>query len=119
MECIKGYLHNIGAKKVFKSNAVLIDFIVSRINGSAYPNVVFEALGDEMIAKVLAIPPNTMVAVEYEIQGKSFTGKDGLPKHFNTLRALNIVIVNDTVDSIPAETTLVVVDQTVVEEKTN
>ena len=96
MDQMKGFLHNIGVKRVFKSNTVKKEFIVSRINGGAYPNVPFEALGDELIAKLDAIPPNTMVVIEYEIQGKTYTDKDGLPRSFVSLRALDIIAVESS-----------------------
>ena len=93
MEKMTGLLHNVGAKQVFKSDAIKKDFILSRTNGGAYPNVIFEVFGNAMISLLDSIPANTPVVVEFEIYGKSSTGKDGVPRYFNTFRAYNITPV--------------------------
>lgn len=86
---IKGILFHVGAKQEFSSYMVKKEFIVSRMGAGAYPNTVFEVLGNE-IAKLDAIPLNSHVEVNFDIHGKSYTAKNGLPKNFNVLRAFNI-----------------------------
>ena len=89
---IKGILFYIGPKQIFGSNMVKKEFVVSRIGGSAYPNLVFEILGNELIGKLEALPLNSLVEVTFDIHGKSYTPKDGdgTPKYFDVLRTFNI-----------------------------
>ncbi|HWY12207.1 MAG TPA: DUF3127 domain-containing protein [Bacteroidia bacterium] len=109
-----GLLHNVSPKQVFKSDAVKKDFILSRTSGGPYPNVIFEVFGNEIIALLDSIPANTLVTVEFEIYGKSSTGKDGIPRYFNTFRAFNIIPVVDNTSVSVSEN-----NQTVTEPKVN
>lgn len=119
METMKGILHNVGEKKTFNSNAIKKDFIITRLTGGPYPNVIFEAFGEDMISKLDAIPVNSMVIVDFEIHGKSFTGKDGVPRHFNTLRAINITLDSNDSEKDASETSAPKADEKVEAESAN
>jgi hypothetical protein len=106
---IQGILFHVGLIQRFSSNLIKKDFIVSRMGGGAYPNLVFEVLGDD-IKKLDALSLNSMIEVSFDIHGKSYTAKDGKAKHFNILRAYNIEIVN-TIPVVPA-----VVEETLTEK---
>jgi hypothetical protein len=109
---LQGILFHVGVKQTFGSNMVKKEFIISRTGAGAYPNIVFEILGDKDIAKLDAIQLNSHVEVTFDIHGKSYT-KDGVPKYFNVLRVSNI----EKVTTAPAVTeTANSAEQTVTEK---
>ena len=87
---LQGILFHVGEKKTFGSNMVKKEFIISRTGACAYPNIVFEVLGDKDIAKLDAIQLNSHIEVTFDIHGKSFTTKEGQPKYFDVLRMTDI-----------------------------
>jgi hypothetical protein len=111
---IKGILFHVGLLQEYRSNMIKKELLVSRMGGSAYPNLVFEALGKEDIAKLDAIPLNSFVEVTFDIHGKSYTAKDGQVKYFNVLRMFNIELV--VVTPLVIETTNPIVEEVVADK---
>ncbi|OFY85363.1 MAG: hypothetical protein A3F72_03610 [Bacteroidetes bacterium RIFCSPLOWO2_12_FULL_35_15] len=92
---IKGILFHVGSLQEFSSNMIKKECIVSRMGAGAYPNLVFEVLGKD-IAKLDAIPLNSLVELTFDIHGKSYTTKEGHAKYFNVLRLFNVEPVVST-----------------------
>ncbi len=99
MEQMTGLLQFVGGKRTLDSDTTIAEFVLCRTTGGAYPNVAFVAMGKAVIEKLNAIAPDSLVKVDYEIQGRGTIGKDGLPKYYNTLRAFDITPVTNSIVS--------------------
>ena len=118
MEQFIGLLHNVGVEQTFGSDATMVEFVATRTTGGSYPNVAFQVMGKEMIAKLRAIEPNSLIKVDYQIHSTPGMGKNGLPKYYTNLRAYNITLIaSNSVIEPTIENTPAVIEQKVEVEK--
>jgi hypothetical protein len=86
---MKVVLLNVGEKKTFSSNFAKQEFLATNTEGGAYPNLPFEVVGDDM-KQLDSLQPGQLLEVTYEIHGKSFVGRDGVPRNVVALRAYKV-----------------------------
>jgi hypothetical protein len=86
---MKAVLLNVGEKKVFSSNFAKQEFLATNTEGGAYPNLPFELVGDD-IQQLDGLQPGQLLEITYEIHGKSFVGRDGVPRNVVALRAYKV-----------------------------
>lgn len=85
---LTGRVYYIGEKIPYGSSEKL-DIGITIMENCPYPNLMFEAWG-EAATKVAALNPGIIARVKFELQGKTYQGKDGVMRSYTIMKISEI-----------------------------
>ncbi|MGP8217459.1 MAG: hypothetical protein ACLQQ4_17965 [Bacteroidia bacterium] len=88
---LNGRVYYIGEKTMF-GNAEKVEVGIARMDNCPYPNLLFEVWGS-VIPKLDGMQIGSQVLATFELQGKTYQGKDGNMRSYTVLKITDIEVV--------------------------